>query len=624
MLPSSSPSVLASAQPPRVIVLLVDGLDYSDTRHLQIDDLIDRGAAGLMSVGLAQGSDPVANVYASIGAGDTIHVGDVSEGRLCTALHGAGKRIGVVDDGEVESGSMRYLGPTEDDVVVRGGNSAFLVAEWMSRAVGSLERDDVVVAHLEEGADVAAVLKALSISVGKSERPTRLYFVTATPPAGWDRLAPVYVLNVNPAERGLLTSTTTRTPGLIASRDIAPSILSDLGVPIPIQMTGAPMETTPASAVEVDRTLDHLDRVTYLDQRAQSPFFWALGLVGGIILFTAVGLFVSGRPVNSPWLLYAIRVLCSWPLGLLLAWWFDPHTMTVYLLEIGGVMLVVALLPDPPSILLLTSAVVIVDAFFGSRLVSQAIMSAYMMSGIRFYGIGNEYMGVLIGGALMAPVVFAKRLGAIPFVPSTSTPEARSTLIAHLLLGAFLALTVFVLSFPAYGAKAGGAVTATSTFMFLTWEMRGQKITLGRAVFAIAAGFALVFVWAGISRALHLTPTHIDTAAGAMTSGRFGYIVGVAARKVGLAIRVALHPGTVVGVVALVVMCLVVRALLRERLADLWVRRPEYRAVVAAGLRGSVVAILFNDSGIVAAILLVVSLLLPVLYNIFDPVSIRA
>ena len=113
-------------------------------------------------------------------------------------------------------------------------------------------------------------------------------------------------------------------------------------------------------------------------------------------------------------------------------------------------------------------------------------------------------------------------------------------------------------------------------------------------------------------------PTHIDSAVGALHAGRFGYILGVAERKVGLALAVALNPGTVAGVIALVALCAGVRVMLRRPLEALWNRRPDYRAVVAAGLRGSVVTLLFNDSGIVAVILLVISLMLPVLYNVFE------
>src|SRR5207247_489992 len=130
-----------------------------------------------------------------------------------------------------------------------------------------------------------------------------------------------------------------------------------------------------------------------------------------IVIFACVGLTVLGKPVGNPVVLYLLRVLSSWPLALLVAWVFDPHTMPAYLGWIGAVCFVVALMPSPAVIFWVTSVVIIIDACFGSRLVAQTVLSAYMMSGIRFYGIGNEYMGILIGGALMTPIVFARAFG---------------------------------------------------------------------------------------------------------------------------------------------------------------------------------------------------------------------
>lgn len=620
-----------------------------------------------MSVGLESKPDPVANVYASLGAGDSIHAGEISEGLLARAVHSAGKRVGVVEDGTTPFAPLRDMIPTPDDHVVRG-DAAGSGPEWIREAVDRLASDDLIVVHVGEPSEVAQTLRQVWLELRNAKAPARLFFAGATPPPGWDRLTPVSVfdfgvspLRKGPAEQGMLTSTTTRTPGLIAARDIAPSILVTLGVPIPIQMTGSVIQIRETSTADRARVLERLDRMTNFDQRAQSPFFWGLGLLAGLIVFIALGLFVTGRPVGSPFVLYLLRVISSWPLALLLAWLFDPGSMTVYLGIIVLLCFAIGLLPNPPAIFLTTAVAIVVDAFFGSRLVSQTILSAYMMSGIRFYGIGNEYMGVLIGGSLMAPVVFdrffddarartdgsdprdsdygedregvdSRRMNSLSrtivdlprLTDAASGGNARAVsrdpsrfMAAHVLLGLFMALVVFVLSFPAFGAKAGGAVTATATFLFLAWELRGERVTAARAAFAILAGFALVFAWVALSRWLHLTPTHIDTAVGALQAGRFGYIIGVASRKIGLAVRVALHPGTIVGGIALIVLAVAIRSMLRDRLKTLWIEKPVYRAVVAAGLRGAVVALLFNDSGIVAVILLSISLLLPVLYEVF-------
>ena len=181
----------------------------------------------------------------------------------------------------------------------------------------------------------------------------------------------------------------------------------------------------------------------------------------------------------------------------------------------------------------------------------------------------------------------------------------------------WFALVTFTLSCPAFGAKAGGAVTATSTFLVAWRLLRGRPVRAAHLLRSIAAGFALALAWGLLSHALHLRRTHLETAAGALGQGRFGYILGVSLRKVGLAARVAAHPGTLLGLLALGLLGFALRQLLRRQIAAYLAARPREAAIYRAGLWGGLVALLFNDSGIVAAILILQCLALALLHGLF-------
>ena len=127
----------------------------------------------------------------------------------------------------------------------------------------------------------------------------------------------------------------------------------------------------------------------------------------------------------------------------------------------------------------------------------------------------------------------------------------------------------------------------------------------------------LVFVWALLSHWLHLRRTHLETAADALGQGRFGYIAGVSLRKIGLAARVALHPGTLLGLMAFGLLWLAARRFLWKAIAAHLSQHPRFAAVWGAGLWGCLVAVLFNDSGIVAAILMLQCLVLSLLHGLF-------
>ena len=161
-------------------------------------------------------------------------------------------------------------------------------------------------------------------------------------------------------------------------------------------------------------------------------------------------------------------------------------------------------------------------------------------------------------------------------------------------------------------------MTATAIFTLAWLRLRGVRLKFRHLLAGLAAGFALVFLWALLGDALHLRRTHLATAVGALEGGRFGYILGVSVRKVGLAVRVFLHPGTLLGLLALALMGRRRPDRAVAAVAEYYRSHPRLAAVSEAGLWGCGVCVLFNDSGIVAAILLLMCLILPVLHGLFQ------
>ena len=580
----------------------------------------------LMSPGLAKKPDPVASVYASLGAGDSIGVGDKSQGLMAEAVRRADVRTALIgnadgDDTGPYQPAKLFLptpgsindGGTVADLAASGGKRTDPAQLWTATQT-AFQSADLVVVHFGDFARIERenrrgfllpsayrrhriqALDAFNAYVGLATRGFNgpIYVVVPTPPllpnGTWNSLTPLLCSGGGSAAS--LTSDTTQTPGLVAARDVAPTVLAALGVPAPLQMTGAPVHPAMVS----NGALLRMDRLVRLNQEAQDAIFWAVGVAAAAIVFSGLALYQTGRLTGRTGKLarYGLRMLSAWPLALLLAPLLGPQTVSEYLLEIAICVGLLALLPPPPVIFSLTAGVLVFDGLLGTPLVSNSALSEYALSGIRFYGIGNEYMGVLIGGALLA----ALRL-----------PAAASVF--------WFTLVTFVLSFPAFGAKAGGAVTATATFL-VAWRLLTNRGVRWTHLFgSVALGFALVFVWALLSHVLHLRRTHLETAADALGSGRLGYIAGVTLRKVGLAVRVALHPGTLLGLLAFTGMGLVIRKLLWRQVTVYLAQKPRETAVLKAGLWGCLVALLFNDSGIVAAILILQCLVLTLLHGLY-------
>jgi len=655
---------------PQVLVVLADHLTLDDVTRPDLPNLTrmrQKGEIALMSPGLAQKPDPAANVYATLGAGDTVRVGDVSQGRMADALRRAGVRTALIGDADGDDiGPYRpaLLFLPAPDVVSDGmvadptapGGKRMDPAKLWTATQAAFRSCDLVVVHFGDFARAERenqrgfllpvayqahrrrALLALDSYVGSVFRGYHglFYVVVPTPPllddGSWNQLTPF--LAAGGGRHPRLSSDTTQTLDLIASRDIAPTVLKALAVTEPLQMTGAPIQ---AAFSLYSPGLRRMDRLTRLNQEAQNPIFWTVGWGAAVIVFGSLGLYLTGRMAGRAGKAarYGLRLVSAWPLALLLAPLTDAPTVGVYVLVFAGLTGLLALLPSPPLICALTAVVIVLDGLTGTTLISNSALSEYALSGIRFYGIGNEYMGVLIGGALLACVLGPGTGSAVLLVNGSrsATEEKPGACLTFFSRGAtftesrpalpvpviflWLALVTFVLSFPSFGAKAGGAITATAAFVIAWRLLQGRVVNWKHLAVSIIAGFALVFVWALLSHALHLRRTHLETAVGALGQGRFGYIVGVSLRKIGLAARVALHPGTLLGLLAFGLLWLAARRFLWQQIAAYLSRHRRFAAVWAAGLWGCVVAVLFNDSGIVAAILMLQCLVLSLLHGLF-------
>jgi len=650
-----SPAPARARPQTQVLVVLADHLTLDDVTRPDLPGLARmrrEGELALMSPGLAHRPDPVANVYATLGAGDSVSVGDVSQGRMGAALRRRGLKTALIgdadgDDTGIYRPALLFL-PNPDslseagtvpDPTAPGGKREDPARLWAATQA-ALTTCDLVVVHFGDFARAERengrgfllptayqkhrqrALLALDDYLGRvlaglhpsPSAVVSVQLVVPTPPlaadGSWDQLTPYvdwlragsgFSTSKDYPETSLI-SHTTQTPGLVAARDIAPTVLLPLLVPQPVQMTGAAALPEPLSWAN----LMCLDRMTRVNQEAQNPLFWTVGLGAAAIVFSGLGLFLMGRmtPRAANLCRYGLRVVSAWPLVLLLAPLTDPHAAPGYLAIIAGLVALLALLPSPSVIFALTALVLVGDGLTGTRLISQSALSEYALSGIRFYGIGNEYMGVLIGGALLV-------------CAASGWKEGRGQRWGTL---GWFALVTFVLSFPAFGAKAGGAVTALATFAVAWRLLAGKPVSWKHCAGGVVAGFALVLLWGVLGHWLHLRRTHLETATEALGRGRLGYIVGVSLRKVGLAARVLVHPGTLLGLTAFAAMGWIARQLLLGQIRDYLGPRPREAAVLRAGLWGCLVALLFNDSGVVAAIQILQCLVPALLHGLYGEV----
>jgi hypothetical protein len=557
---------MAQAVPQRtvdtnIVVVTVDHLSLSalsSTRLPHLSALRDGSAEALVSPGLARFPNPSANEWATFTAGDVIGSKNKYAGQMQRTLGaaGIGDRVRIILFGDLcAKGRFAQL-----DRLIGG----------LLAPPGGWANGEVVI------------------------------LCPITPPqklnGSWDELSPLLVF---PGRFGeTYESATTRTKGLVALRDLAPTILQMAGATIPPTMSGSPIVScfignpTGASAGPLrNSALRRMETITQLGQNAIVPLAWLLGLFALFAIAGSAWMVTRGQAGGDQFVRYLLRLVIASPLAMLIAPCFPVSTIGQYMLALVGLDLTLALIDSPMLLTGLTSLVILIDCLTGSRLIGASAISGFWLSGIRFYGIGNEYMGVLIGMSLLLPPLILQRRSL--FLPKG---------IASVATGLYYLLVIFVLSYPEFGAKAGGAVTSVVTFS-LAWiaVYSNRRPTWVGFLAASLCGFILIFVLANFAQRLHAPTSHIQSAITAVHQGRLGYIKHVAVRKAKMAVRTVLTPGGLVAILGLIPLWIFwQRSILRSRVEDFLVSRPELEETLRAGGWGLLATLLYNDSGGVA------------------------
>lgn len=524
------------------------------------------------------------------------------------------------------------------------GIPVFADADWLERAaVEGVSRADFAVIYYGDTVRLdslrsavadevlplrrAAVLRNLDSLLARlmdaqGWRDIRIVLVSFSPPSGgpWNQLTPVIVYPSRTA--GLLTSPSTRTPGLIAASDFTPTVLDLMRVPAPAAMAArAATELASEDKMSVLGTM--FERVKSKHEVAR-PVLWIIALIGASTFTTfAVGTAFSLR--TPRWLLAVLRagflVGMSAPIGMLLAA-AAPASVAGY--AAGTVVVTAAVVAAalgvgriashraaalgrvPPRaapvvvVFALTVAAVLVDSAAGGVLCKFSVPSFYQLSGLRYYGIGNEYAGLVISmAALVALFVGPKHRRWAVFV-----------------LGA---LVVVFLGSGRLGANYGGTVTAVVTFGLVGMAVFrggfGARHVAGCFLAAVALTASFAFTdWklAGISGSHAGRVTEMVDKLGG------NYVFSLIARKAQLNARIATCDTALRAYLAFMPFLALwfygVQGKVRRVFAD--------DKSVLAGLKGvltgAVVALFVNDSGVVLANIMIAMIVVILLYSLLE------
>jgi hypothetical protein len=371
---------------------------------------------------------------------------------------------------------------------------------------------------------------------------------------------------------GRLVSPSTHQPGYVTLTDVAPTVLSLAGVPVPETLfDGGPVQVSGATTVA---DLLAQDREAIVGRRSEHPVMWTL------IVANLLGVLLAlSRPSSRRFVVAFLLALPASTLLVMAIPWASAGVVggVAVILAIAGVLAGVATLAvagrDDMTLLVgglcvLTVLVIGVDAATGGRLELNSPLANNTIYAGRFTGMGNVPYGFFVGACIASGMLALRRWTSRAVVP----------------LAIGLVAAAIVDGAPFFGADVGGVLAAVPAFGLLVLLASGRFTVRHLAILGVAGigfigTFAAVDVVGGGSRETHIGRT--------LTGGRLADAV---ARK-GLA-ALQSFSGNWFGL--LVLLAIVVAVVL-------WHRVPRDRPVVAgfwAFVVAATLGTLLNDSGV--------------------------
>jgi hypothetical protein len=339
---------------------------------------------------------------------------------------------------------------------------------------------------------------------------------------------------------GLLDSPATRRPGIVALTDLTPTVAAWLGRAVPAGTVGA--RITRGDRGDLDSTVTSLIARDTAEQVWISTHGWFfIGYaLADVLAFGLPALLWRGRATQRRrrraqcWRAAGIAAAAV-PLGSYLAnavpWWQMTHpAWWLYGLTVAWTLVVAAAALAGPwrrsplgplaAICAATLLLLAVDVMAGSRLQLDAPFGLSLLVSGRFYGIGNDALGIYCVSTLVAAAWAAG-------ITTRPTREALS-LAAVAVVGVF---AVVASGWPGFGAKVGGTIALVPCLLLLAGWLAGARVNRRWAVPLAVSGVVVFLVFAVISYFLPgAGVSDMGTFAGNLLHGRGGELLQ---RKIG-------------------------------------------------------------------------------------------
>lgn len=392
---------------------------------------------------------------------------------------------------------------------------------------------------------------------------------------------------------GYAISDTTKRTGIVTNTDFMPTILKYLGIPIPAYVTGHPVYNSgvKGSPQELLRESEKL----VFNYSSRPLFLKAYGIfqIGTFILIGFAAFLLKKYSHYSKYLLFFMSAM---PLSFLLLPLFNCYTFmkAVFFLLVISVVLVFTLGKIVQYgysfyfwISLATASVLMVDLATGQHLLKNSLLSYDVIAGARFYGIGNEYMGVLISATFCFTAFLFEKFS-----------KKTALFLTFFIYG----LVLFFIASPALGANVGGAITGFVAFGISILLLSDKRIDAKKISFIAVSILMLLAVLFYVDYLKPLSQqTHMGQTFALVKSHGFKALFQIFERKLLMNYKLIKYSIWSRVLLALSAILIFLFFAVREVFIEVLKEHPYVFKGGISTLVGVLMALAFNDSGVIAA-----------------------
>ena len=506
-----------------------------------------------------------------------------------------------LDQDKLSSELDRIL-PNVDILFVDYGDPA-RVESSANFALDSVKKDQKIKSIERADSFLAKIMQ-------KVDRDNTLFMIVAPNPSsemianGNFALTP-FIVSSKDTQRGLLTSDTTRRKGLVANFNFAPTLLNFFDVDTSSSFTDGSVRSISAdNATEV--LLENDSKFLYL-RKYRYVFHWSFII---LTMLSLIGLFASkflNIKILPDKILKSLSLTTlSIPLTMMLVSVVGYKSIVIDLLfVIAGSFLIAYLLSKSfkenlkvISILsFATSLFLLIDIYFIENLMIMSPLGSDAIAGGRFYGIGNDYMGILLGSTI---------LGIFSWYQNS---KIKKTTIAIFTL-CYMSLVIVALS-PFFGANIGGTLSAMFVCIISIFTILDKKFSFKKMLSILAGLFIVIILVAALDIFFNPNPSHAGKALQALMSGGSSKFIEIITIKLGQVFWNLLHASWNI---VLFLQIILISLLYKFKLKFLRKVETDYPLLskgLLVTLFGGIIVFAVNDTGTIAASILFIYLFIP-------------